>query len=339
MTIDEFLFPCVLIDMETRRDEDELTVARRMIKTNITKRHELLNNNFCCSNLQNEHCRVASHRCDIGDKQTRAHTHKRTHIFLLSSSSFFDVILGHDQCLSTPNGTDRDLWSPRAPSIRRGNVQKIEFRWKGDFPGNRTRRNNDEDNGLSRCRSDVQFDDSWSHVFISASSSLTTVDCVRFVYSVVVLFDLFVDLRFRSIVSSFFFFFFFFFSLVSSLFFSLGFFLSKMTNSKKEINVACNYLLRLIKAHVELSAEQIQLFKRVFFDTLSKRFVGHWFPGTTARVERRNTSRYFSHSTSWKCIPMFANETLERSGLKIDCWTFVSATSSLFTRDLHHVDR
>jgi len=56
-----------------------------------------------------------------------------------------------------------------------------------------------------------------------------------------------------------------------------------MTNSKKEINVACNYLLRLIKAHVELSAEQIQLFKRVFFETLFKRFVGHWFPATPHR--------------------------------------------------------
>jgi hypothetical protein len=52
-----------------------------------------------------------------------------------------------------------------------------------------------------------------------------------------------------------------------------------MTNPKKELNVACNYLLRLMKAHVQLSNEQINLFKRVFHDILSKRFVEHWFPG------------------------------------------------------------
>ena len=53
-----------------------------------------------------------------------------------------------------------------------------------------------------------------------------------------------------------------------------------MTNPKKELNVACNYLLRLIKGHVTLSNEQISLFKRTFHDILTKRFVGHWFPGT-----------------------------------------------------------
>jgi hypothetical protein len=54
-----------------------------------------------------------------------------------------------------------------------------------------------------------------------------------------------------------------------------------MTNPKKELNVACNYLLRLMKAHVQLSSDQINLFKRVFHDILSKRFVDHWFPGIT----------------------------------------------------------
>ena len=54
-----------------------------------------------------------------------------------------------------------------------------------------------------------------------------------------------------------------------------------MTIAKKEITVACNYLLRLIKAHVQLSIEQIQLFKTVFHDILSKRFVDHWFPGNS----------------------------------------------------------
>ena len=52
-----------------------------------------------------------------------------------------------------------------------------------------------------------------------------------------------------------------------------------MTNPKKELNVACNYLLRLMKAHVELSNEQINLFKRTFYDVLSQRYIDHWFPG------------------------------------------------------------
>jgi len=56
-----------------------------------------------------------------------------------------------------------------------------------------------------------------------------------------------------------------------------------MTQSKKEITVACSYLLRLMKAHVQLSSEQIAVFKRTFYDVLSKRFVGHWFPATPHR--------------------------------------------------------
>jgi hypothetical protein len=52
-----------------------------------------------------------------------------------------------------------------------------------------------------------------------------------------------------------------------------------MTYPKKELTVACSYLLRLIKAHVKLSPEQISVFKRTFHDVLSKRFIGHWFPG------------------------------------------------------------
>jgi hypothetical protein len=52
-----------------------------------------------------------------------------------------------------------------------------------------------------------------------------------------------------------------------------------MTHPRKELNIACSYLLRLIKAHVELSPEQITVFKRTFHDVLSKRFIGHWFPG------------------------------------------------------------
>ena len=52
-----------------------------------------------------------------------------------------------------------------------------------------------------------------------------------------------------------------------------------MTHPKKELAVACGYLLRLIKAHVQLSPDQINVFKRTFHDILSKRFTGHWFPG------------------------------------------------------------
>lgn len=59
-----------------------------------------------------------------------------------------------------------------------------------------------------------------------------------------------------------------------------------MTNLKKELNVACNYLLRLIKGHVQLSNEQIALFKRVFHEILSKRFVDHWFPGKSSPSSR-----------------------------------------------------
>jgi len=56
-----------------------------------------------------------------------------------------------------------------------------------------------------------------------------------------------------------------------------------MTYPKKELTVACSYLLRLMKAHVKLSPEQINVFKRTFHDVLSKRFVGHWFPATPHR--------------------------------------------------------
>ncbi|CAF2813484.1 unnamed protein product [Rotaria sp. Silwood2] len=56
-----------------------------------------------------------------------------------------------------------------------------------------------------------------------------------------------------------------------------------MTNPKKELTVACSYLLRLMKAHVKLSQEQINVFKRTFYDILSKRFIGHWFPATPHR--------------------------------------------------------
>lgn len=65
-----------------------------------------------------------------------------------------------------------------------------------------------------------------------------------------------------------------------------------MTCPKKELQVACNYLLRLMKAHVELSNEQINLFKRAFHDILSKRFLNHWFPGNKAIhfIRRKKTS-------------------------------------------------
>ncbi|CAF1179683.1 unnamed protein product [Adineta ricciae] len=56
-----------------------------------------------------------------------------------------------------------------------------------------------------------------------------------------------------------------------------------MTQSRKELSIACSYLLRLIKPHVDLSVEQINVFKRTFYDVLSKRFVGHWFPATPHR--------------------------------------------------------
>ena len=52
-----------------------------------------------------------------------------------------------------------------------------------------------------------------------------------------------------------------------------------MTYPKKELNVACSYLLRLIKTRVELSPEQINVFKRTFHEIVSRRFIGHWFPG------------------------------------------------------------
>lgn len=56
-----------------------------------------------------------------------------------------------------------------------------------------------------------------------------------------------------------------------------------MTHPQKEITVACSYLLRLMKAHVQLSPEQISIFKRTFHDILSKRYNGHWFPATPQR--------------------------------------------------------
>ena len=59
-----------------------------------------------------------------------------------------------------------------------------------------------------------------------------------------------------------------------------------MTQSRKELSIACSYLLRLIKPHVDLSVEQINVFKRTFYDVLSKRFVGHWFPGIYEKEKR-----------------------------------------------------
>jgi hypothetical protein len=42
-----------------------------------------------------------------------------------------------------------------------------------------------------------------------------------------------------------------------------------------------------MKAHVELSPEQINVFKRTFHDVLSKRFIGHWFPGKYIFIDKR----------------------------------------------------
>ncbi|UJR31162.1 hypothetical protein I4U23_018669 [Adineta vaga] len=56
-----------------------------------------------------------------------------------------------------------------------------------------------------------------------------------------------------------------------------------MTHPRKELAIACSYLLRLIKPHVELSPDQINVFKRTFHDVLLKRFIGHWFPATPHR--------------------------------------------------------
>lgn len=52
-----------------------------------------------------------------------------------------------------------------------------------------------------------------------------------------------------------------------------------MTYPRKELIIACHYLLRLIKQHAQLSTEQINVFKRTFYEILLKRFLGHWFPG------------------------------------------------------------
>lgn len=60
---------------------------------------------------------------------------------------------------------------------------------------------------------------------------------------------------------------------------------SNMTNPKKELNVACNYFLRLIKNHIQLTNEQINQFKYVFYEILSKRFLDHWFPGRISFVD------------------------------------------------------
>ena len=42
-----------------------------------------------------------------------------------------------------------------------------------------------------------------------------------------------------------------------------------------------------MKGHVELSPEQILVFKRAFHDILSKRYVGHWFPGEIMKKRER----------------------------------------------------
>jgi len=56
-----------------------------------------------------------------------------------------------------------------------------------------------------------------------------------------------------------------------------------MTYPRKELIIACHYLLRLIKQHAQLSTEQINVFKRTFYEILLKRFLGHWFPATPHR--------------------------------------------------------
>lgn len=78
-----------------------------------------------------------------------------------------------------------------------------------------------------------------------------------------------------------------------------------MSYAKKELHVACNYLLRLMKGQTELSNEQINLFKRTFHDVLSKRFVDHWFPGNKKNSARKKESQVliydvsFSDTASW----------------------------------------
>jgi len=79
-----------------------------------------------------------------------------------------------------------------------------------------------------------------------------------------------------------------------------------MTYPKKELNVACSYLLRLMKPHVELSPEQINVFKRIFHDTLSKRFIGHWFPGKYILVYFGNIILFFlaipHRGSAYRCL-------------------------------------
>jgi hypothetical protein len=114
-----------------------------------------------------------------------------------------------------------------------------------------------------------------------------------------------------------------------------------MTHPKKELAVACSYLLRLIKPHVELSAEQIHVFKRTFHDILSKRFVGHWFPGKDddKHVGKEGSKVVLCrHPAPWKCLSMSANQALERSSAQIHRRTFFSAVASIFTNHIHHVD-
>ena len=95
-----------------------------------------------------------------------------------------------------------------------------------------------------------------------------------------------------------------------------------MTYPRKELIIACHYLLRLIKQHAQLSTEQINVFKRTFYEILLKRFLGHWFPGKkkTCRNDKSIEclcSCFCSDTTSCKCLSMFANKTLEGSRLPL----------------------
>ncbi|CAF0787258.1 unnamed protein product [Didymodactylos carnosus] len=72
--------------------------------------------------------------------------------------------------------------------------------------------------------------------------------------------------------------------------------MTRSSIASKEIDVAGDYLLKLLNGKMKFSVKQIDLFKHTFYDVLSKRFMGHWFPehpnkGTAYRCIRSMNNR------------------------------------------------
>ncbi|CAF0771545.1 unnamed protein product [Didymodactylos carnosus] len=84
--------------------------------------------------------------------------------------------------------------------------------------------------------------------------------------------------------------------------------MTRSSGASKEIDVAGDYLMKLLNGKMKFSVKQVDLFKHIFNDVLSKRFMGHWFPdpgevtirfgeeGTTCVLYSKHTQELYGGS-------------------------------------------